>query len=1203
MSQPPNEDVLTLAKKLREELASSNLPPKFAKLYSQHSRLREGQAGLKGWEADEEVIRLDEATRLIEVAFIEKEAQIENWQISIRRAGELLEWLSHPQLNPEQLPLRLLAAAAYQLAGYPARATGLFNEELSEVTESKILRWLLKADFPALFQQLAQYWTTTLSLPPKEFSWSNPNAFQQLIVNETASSLGILCAAMRWGEEPRLEKALNKLASVSKLLLHSQDAYSWLLAKLCAEVVITYQNSAMRTVLQDFLPNLDERGKTALERYIRINYDEKKGLIWPSQSRGIECLVQEDSFALCTPTGSGKTTVAELAILQSLFNQTHPHDDEKIAPLAIYLVPSRALATEVEIKLNRVFRRIHQPNVQITGLYGGIDWGPTDAWLTTEEPTVLICTYEKAEALIRFLGVLFLYRTALIVIDEAHSVQFNGQSHELQRSESRSLRLESLITRLLTYYSYFEPKRKNRIIALSAVTAGAEKQIAQWLTGYTEAEATQIHYRSTRQLVGRLECLPNREFQIYYDLLDNAGLQFEETDHKGSPFVPKPFPAHPSAPNLEKGGIEKRLRPYLFWAAMHLAALDGKGQQRAVLISVTQGMGGYAKDLLQLIEKTRNNIEQLTLFKEPTDRKKIESPIFFKKPTDKKLELWEKCLQACEDYYGKSSYEYRLLQQGIVVHHGKMPGLMARLLIEVIQERIVHLVLATSTLSEGVNLPFETVLIPTLKRGNNNISVQEFNNLIGRAGRPGFGTEGRGLVLLHPQSPKWDISRDLYFKFIKDLKERKTITNDSNAKSPLAELLILIKTKWQELTGSTDENEFLIWLEETAPLTLEEQNISPAVESLDTLDGILLSNLVEIEQIKLIELTSIELTSNELEDILRRVWQRSYAYYATEQEGQWENIFIQRGKSLNTKIYPDRAERKRLYHTSLPPRAGKQLLDKYQDIVELLKKGEKYATYDDDKKFKYISTIVDSIKTLPKFNFDKEKIGKSSWEQILFWWLNPSKSKWPSEEKVSKWHQYISQNLIYRFNWGLGSIIALAIDDAHKGRFMPSSLDDWLQTGLPWIVFWLKELITWGTLEPVAAYLLAKGIKFTRADAQRIAQKYYKQVQTQPPNEQLDARTIRNWVIEYNKAQKVYDISKKPLKNIQVKLLRDFSKTTKPFFRVIPVEEDNKIYWLDSGGFPLAICDKTDSWNSNYLNIFDFKLNPIKKLVLTEDYI
>jgi replicative superfamily II helicase len=53
-----------------------------------------------------------------------------------------------------------------------------------------------------------------------------------------------------------------------------------------------------------------------------------------------------------------------------------------------------------------------------------------------------------------------------------------------------------------------------------------------------------------------------------------------------------------------------------------------------------------------------------------------------------------------------------------------MPGLMARFLIELIEDKIVHLVMATSTLSEGVNLPFETVLVPSLQRWNGDIGVR-----------------------------------------------------------------------------------------------------------------------------------------------------------------------------------------------------------------------------------------------------------------------------------------------------------------------------------------------------------------------------------------------------------------------------------------------------------------------------------------------
>src|SRR3546814_10815717 len=85
-----------------------------------------------------------------------------------------------------------------------------------------------------------------------------------------------------------------------------------------------------------------------------------------------------------------------LALLKELLLRDH---DDGLGPLALYIVPSRALAGEVEAKLSSELRG----DVIVTGLYGGADWGITDVWLTSEEPVVLIVTVEKADALLRYL--------------------------------------------------------------------------------------------------------------------------------------------------------------------------------------------------------------------------------------------------------------------------------------------------------------------------------------------------------------------------------------------------------------------------------------------------------------------------------------------------------------------------------------------------------------------------------------------------------------------------------------------------------------------------------------------------------------------------------------------------------------------------------------------------------------------------------
>jgi replicative superfamily II helicase len=114
-------------------------------------------------------------------------------------------------------------------------------------------------------------------------------------------------------------------------------------------------------------------------------------------------------------------------------------------------VPSRALAAEVEERLDQDLRGISAQRVVVTGLYGGTDWGPTDAWISQDQPTILICTFEKADALLRFLGILFLGRVRLVIIDEAHTVNYGRLEPEaLQEGANRPYRLE-LLERVLTW--------------------------------------------------------------------------------------------------------------------------------------------------------------------------------------------------------------------------------------------------------------------------------------------------------------------------------------------------------------------------------------------------------------------------------------------------------------------------------------------------------------------------------------------------------------------------------------------------------------------------------------------------------------------------------------------------------------------------------------------------------------------------------
>lgn len=116
---------IAIAQGIREDLARDKLTPAQAKLYSQRIRRDMGRDGLASFSLAERQTRLDEALLLIEAARLEGAGDSNIlWRQSLKRAGEILEWLSQPSLRRKHVPVHLLSAAAYQLAGYPALALG-----------------------------------------------------------------------------------------------------------------------------------------------------------------------------------------------------------------------------------------------------------------------------------------------------------------------------------------------------------------------------------------------------------------------------------------------------------------------------------------------------------------------------------------------------------------------------------------------------------------------------------------------------------------------------------------------------------------------------------------------------------------------------------------------------------------------------------------------------------------------------------------------------------------------------------------------------------------------------------------------------------------------------------------------------------------------------------------------------------------------
>lgn len=75
------------------------------------------------------------------------------------------------------------------------------------------------------------------------------------------------------------------------------------------------------------------------------------------------------------------------------------------------------------------------------------------------------------------------------------------------------------------------------------------------------------------------------------------------------------------------------------------------------------------------------------------------------------------------------------LEREVAFHHGKLPDFVREEIEDLFSTKVVDILFCTSTLLEGVNLPADKIFVIKPSKGDEVLSLFEFRNLIGRAGR------------------------------------------------------------------------------------------------------------------------------------------------------------------------------------------------------------------------------------------------------------------------------------------------------------------------------------------------------------------------------------------------------------------------------------------------------------------------------------
>jgi len=124
------------------------------------------------------------------------------------------------------------------------------------------------------------------------------------------------------------------------------------------------------------------------------------------------------------------------------------------------------------------------------------------------------------------------------------------------------------------------------------------------------------------------------------------------------------------------------------------------------------------------------------------------------KPNQKKeLEKISKKILPKEDYDNTklTSELAKTVKNGTAFHHAGLDQRCRTIIENAFKDRHIKLLTATPTLAAGVNLPARRVVIPSVMRYTNNglekISILEYKQMCGRAGRPQYDDIGESIII------------------------------------------------------------------------------------------------------------------------------------------------------------------------------------------------------------------------------------------------------------------------------------------------------------------------------------------------------------------------------------------------------------------------------------------------------------------------
>ena len=377
--------------------------------------------------------------------------------------------------------------------------------------------------------------------------------------------------------------------------------------------------------------------------------------LYPPQEMALKYgLLEGKSVLMTTPTASGKTLIAMMAIYKAL----------KRNRKAVYLTPLRALASEKYDDMKVLESLDFGRKIKVMAATGDYD-SPGKELAAAD---VIVLTNEKMDTLFRH-NAEWLDDIGLFVSDEVHLIG----------DRERGATLEMMLTKIRKHYPQLQ------IVTLSATVANSH-EIADWLA----CELIESDWRPTKLVEG---------------VFEHGMIRMRD----GSTF------------RVNSSGISSAVD-------IAIDSVDGGGQALIFAETRKRAASLAAKAAEAVYKRLDKSARGLAV--------KTSSEILTRGDDSEITKTLAK-----------------LVSKGVAFHHAGLAPSSREIVESSFRKGVIKLLTATPTLAAGVNLPARRVVIASILRYDSEygrnlpISVLEYKQLCGRAGRPQYDTSGEAVII------------------------------------------------------------------------------------------------------------------------------------------------------------------------------------------------------------------------------------------------------------------------------------------------------------------------------------------------------------------------------------------------------------------------------------------------------------------------